>query len=154
MAGFLVRDARPDDLDAIVDFNARLASETEGKTLERTVLRRGVAVALGDSTRLRYWVAEQVETGALLGQAAISREWTDWRNGWLWWFQSVYVRPAARSQGVFRALHAEIRTRARAAEDVVGLRLYVEHANDRAQATYRALGMLPGGYEVYEELWI
>ena len=27
----------------------------------------------------------------LAGQAAITREWSDWRNGWIWWFQSVYV---------------------------------------------------------------
>ena len=34
-AGLLVRDARPDDLEVIVDFNTRLASETEGRVLDR-----------------------------------------------------------------------------------------------------------------------
>ena len=34
------------------------------------------------------------------------------------------------------------------------LRLYVENENERAWATYRALGMAPAGYSVFEELWL
>jgi GNAT superfamily N-acetyltransferase len=150
---WFVRDARSGDLDVIVGFNERLASESEGKVLDRAVLERGVRAALADPDRLRYWVAERVGTGEVVGQAAVTREWSDWRNGWLWWFQSVYVQPDARRQGVFRALFARIRTTAREAGDVVGLRLYVEDANRPAQATYGSVGMTPGGYHVYEEIW-
>ena len=89
-----------------------------------------------------------------MGQAAITREWSDWRAGWIWWFQSVYVHPDYRARGAFRALHAQVRSSARATPDVIGLRLYVEVNNDRAQGVYRSLGMKPGGYDVYEELWI
>ena len=152
-APILVREARPDDLDAIVTFNAALARETEGKDLDLDVLGRGVRAALADPTRLRYWVALSPVTGAIAGQAGVTREWSDWRNGWIWWFQSVYVHPDARGRGTFRALHGQIRTAARAAQDVVGLRLYVEHANDAARRTYVALGLDPGGYHVYEEIW-
>ena len=150
---YRVRDARLDDLDTIVDFNARLASETEDKVLDRATLESGVRVGLTWPDRLRYWVVELEETGQVLGQAAITREWSDWRNGWIWWFQSVYVAPEARGRGIFRMLHAAIRAEARAAVDVVGLRLYVEHSNDRAQNSYRALGLAPGGYHVFEEIW-
>lgn len=148
-----VRDARLDDLAAIVEFNARLAAETEDKVLDRATLESGVRAGLTAPERLRYWVVELVETGQVLGQAAITREWSDWRNGWIWWLQSVYVTPEARGQGVFRRLHAAIRAEARAEADVVGLRLYVEHSNDRAQNTYRSLGLAPGGYHVFEEIW-
>ena len=104
-----VRDALPGDRPAIVDFNARLARETEGKALDPTVLARGVRAALADpDRRLRYWVAELEPGGPVVGQAAISREWSDWRDGWLWWFQSVYVHPEARGQGVFRTLHGHV----------------------------------------------
>lgn len=146
-----VREAGPGDLEIIAAFNAALASETEGKALDPATLRSGVARALRDPGRLRYWVAES--GGRVVGQAAITREWSDWRDGWLWWFQSVYVRPEARGRGVFRALHGAIRSAALAEPDVIGLRLYVEQANDRAQRTYQALGMRPGGYQVFEELW-
>jgi GNAT superfamily N-acetyltransferase len=149
----IVRDARPGDHATIVEFNARLAAETEGKQLDRTVLARGVARALADPDRLRYWLAETRAEGTVVGQAAISREWSDWRDGWVWWFQSVYVHQDHRRRGVFRSLHHQIRSQARAAPDVIGLRLYVESANGRAQQTYQALGLEPGGYHVYEELW-
>ena len=78
---------------------------------------------------------------------------SDWRCGWIWWFQSVYVAPDSRGRGVFRALHAHIRQEALTTVDVVGLRLYVEQDNHEAQATYRALGLSPGGYLVFEEFW-
>ena len=146
-----IRPAAPGDLPEIVAFNLALALETEGKALVPAVVERGVAAALADPDRLRYWVADS--GGRLEGQAAVTREWTDWRSGWLWWFQSVYVRPDSRRLGLFRALHAHIRQAAQSAGDVVGLRLYVEDHNARAQETYRTLGMVPGGYQVFEELW-
>ena len=146
-----VRDARHDDLDAIVGFNLDLAAETESKTLDRAVLARGVARALADPDRLRYWVATIDDR--VIGQAAITREWSDWRCGWIWWFQSVFIAPDRRGLGVFRSLHAHIRSAAQDDPDVAGLRLYVEEANDRARQTYLALGMSPGGYHVYEEIW-
>lgn len=153
MSTIKVRDARPDDLPRIVEYNARLASETEGKALDPDVLARGVSLALADPDRLRYWVAEDAD-GRVVGQTAITREWSDWRAGWIWWLQSVYVALDARGLGVFRALHGHVRILARSSPDVIGLRLYVETANDRAMQTYRALGLADGGYHVYEELWI
>jgi GNAT superfamily N-acetyltransferase len=146
-----VRDARPGDAEVIARFNAALADETEGKRLDPAVLRAGVLRALADPDRLRYWVAES--DGRVVGQAAVTREWSDWRNGWIWWFQSVFVAPEHRARGVFRALHGAIRAAALAEPDVIGLRLYVEEANAKAQATYQALGMRPGGYHVFEEIW-
>jgi len=147
----LIRGATLDDLDAIVGFNARLAAETEGKVLDLGVLAAGVAASLADPARLRYWMAER--EGSVLGQCAVTREWSDWRNGWVWWFQSVYVAAEARGRGVFRALYAHVWETARDLPDVIGLRLYVEGRNVAAQETYRAMGMVHGGYEVYEELW-
>ena len=149
---YRVRDAEHADRAAIVDFNARLALETENKILDPAVLERGVEAALCTPDRLRYWVAENAEQ--VVGITAISREWSDWRNGWLWWLQSVYIHPEHRGRGVFRALYAQVRATAAAEDDVIGLRLYVEAQNRAAQRTYQAVGMRPGGYEVYEDLWI
>jgi GNAT superfamily N-acetyltransferase len=154
VSGFQIRPARLSDRPTIAEFNRRLALETEGKVLDPAVLDRGVAHALADPDRLRYWVATDQGHDPIAGQAAITREWTDWRNGWLWWFQSVYVAEPFRGRGIFRALFEHIRNEARALPDVIGLRLYVEDSNHAAQATYRALGMKPGGYSVYEDLWI
>jgi GNAT superfamily N-acetyltransferase len=150
----LIRDAALADRPAIVEFNRCLALETEGKVLDPAVLGLGVDSALANPDRLRYWVAEIGGPSNLVGQAAITREWTDWRNGWLWWLQSVYVAKPFRGRGVFRTIYHHIRQQARSHSDVIGLRLYVEDSNQQAHSTYRALGMTPGGYSVYEELWV
>jgi GNAT superfamily N-acetyltransferase len=151
-SGIEVRPAGPSDLGTIVRFNAGLAQETEGKQLDPTVLERGVTRALAEPDRLRYWVAER--QGLVVGQAAITREWSDWRDGWIWWLQSVYVDAPDRGKGVFRALITAIRDAALTAGDVIGLRLYVEDANHDAQKVYRALDFEPGGYQVFEQFWI
>ena len=155
MATITVRDARPGDHNDIVESNLRLAQETEQKQLDPAVLGRGVSAAIAEPERLRYWVAELAEPGAsrFVGQAAITREWSDWRGGWIWWFQSVYVDAEFRGQGVFRLLYATIRDIARDTPDVIGLRLYVEAHNDRARRVYQSLGLGPSGYEVFEDIW-
>ncbi|WZO96908.1 GNAT family N-acetyltransferase [Isosphaeraceae bacterium EP7] len=151
-ARWTIRDARPEDIDVLVVFNRALASETESKELDAQVLRRGLVAALADPERLRYWVAE--EEGAVIGQIAVTREWSDWRCGWIWWLQSVYVAEPGRSRGVFRSLYRSVHEAAKSTSDVIGIRLYVEHQNGPARATYLALGLNPAGYDVFEDLWI
>lgn len=149
-----IRDARLEDLDAIVGFNQLLASETESRHLPDDVLRQGVLAALSSEKRLRYWVAVSPEEPARpVGQAAVSYEWSDWRNGWIWWLQSVFVDDAYRGHGVFRALLDAIHDAARQDAQVIGLRLYVEHENARARSVYEKVGFVPAGYEVMELLW-
>jgi ribosomal protein S18 acetylase RimI-like enzyme len=148
-----IRAAQPADLAIIVEFNRRLALETERKVLDPVILNSGVSRTLADPDRLRYWVAEVDHPRRVVGQAAISREWSDWHNGWNWWLQSVYVAEPFRGQGVFRALYRYISDQARTDVEVRGLRLYVEDSNQAAQNTYQALGMKPVGYSVYEVHW-
>src|SRR3954471_7236543 len=107
----IVRDARQEDLGLIVDFNYRLAEESEGKRLDTEVLTRGVIRALASPEMCRYFMAEVA--GEVVGQTMITLELTDWRDGVLWWLQSVYVRPEFRQAGVFRALYQHIAAAAR-----------------------------------------
>jgi len=134
---FRVRPAGPDDTSAVVEFNRRLAWETEAKVLDPTLLTSGVSAVLADPIKGRYFVAEA--SGVVVGQVMITYEWSDWRNGWIWWLQSVYVRDDWRRRGVFRGLIEFVFAEARR-EAVVGVRLYVEEENAVAQETYRGLG--------------
>ena len=151
LSSFTIRSATPDDLPAIVEFNCRLAWETEHKRLDMPVITRGVQRALAQPEMCRYFVAEQ--GGAVIGQAMVTYELTDWRDGVLWWFQSVYVAEPHRGRGVFRALFDHIVQVARAEPDVRGLRLYVERENSRAQRVYEQLGLKPSGHFVLEWDW-
>jgi GNAT superfamily N-acetyltransferase len=145
-----VRPAVADDWRAIVEFNLRLAFESEGKQLNRDTVTRGVRTLLDEPHRGRYFVAEIDRQ--VVGQLMHTFEWSDWRNGEIWWLQSVYVDGDHRRQGVFRALFEFLRAAARTTPGVVGLRLYVEEHNIAAQQTYRALGMQPAGYTVFEDM--
>ena len=147
----VIRAATLDDLEIIVDFNARLADETEDRSLDRETLRQGVRALLSDPTRGSYYVA--CADGKVLGQIMHTREWSDWRNGDIWWIQSVYVHPDHRRDGVFRTLYAHLKELAASDPGVVGLRLYVEHDNQTAQTTYTGLGMTSARYRIMEHLF-
>jgi GNAT superfamily N-acetyltransferase len=134
-----IRPATTADIPIIVEFNRRMALEAEKKVLDDAVLTAGVTAVLADPHKMVYYLAEN--DGVVVGQIGITTEWSDWRNGWLWWIQSVYVSEKARRLGVFRALYQHIDVTARAAGDVIGLRLMVERENRRAQNTYLSLGM-------------
>ena len=88
----------------------------------------GLQVEFADENRALYFVAEI--DGRVAGQTLITFEWSDWRNGFLWWFGSVYVASEFRGRGVFRALYEHIEQEARRAGSV-GLRLYVWNENAR-----------------------
>lgn len=143
-----IRRAGPADAAVVAEFNRLLALESEGKTLDVAVLTAGVAAGLADPNKSIYFLAE--EDGAAVGQIMYTMEWSDWRNGWFWWIQSVYVCPEARRRGVFRALFDHVQQAARTEGQVIGLRLYVERGNQIAQETYRRLGMDAAGYLVFE----
>ncbi|HEX7338995.1 MAG TPA: GNAT family N-acetyltransferase [Rhodanobacteraceae bacterium] len=142
-----IRRATLADVDHLVAWNAAMARETEAKVLDTATLAAGVRGLLADDANGFYLVAERA--GQTVGCLMVTYEWSDWRNGRFWWIQSVYVVPAARRQGVFRALYRAVEAQARAA-GAVGLRLYVELENTRAQQTYAALGMTRCRYHMYE----
>ncbi|MBN1350309.1 GNAT family N-acetyltransferase [candidate division KSB1 bacterium] len=146
MKKFIIRNATFDDIDAIVQFNAAMAFETEQKKLDRTVLRQGVKAIIDDPSLGRYFIAD---AGEVIGQTLITTEWSDWRNSAFWWIQSVYVSPEWRQQGVFRALYEHIYAIAEKTPLVCGLRLYVEKENHIARQTYQKIGMTITPYAFY-----
>lgn len=143
-----IRPAQVSDRDAIVAFNTRLAAETEDKKLDGKLITRGVGQLLADPAKGRYWIAE--EEGAPVGQIMVTYEWSDWRCGWFWWIQSVYVEEGYRGRGIYRALFDQVKAEARASEDVCGLRLYVDKDNRQAMRVYDHTGIKPAGYEMRE----
>lgn len=146
-----IRDATIADVDAIVAYNQRLARETEGKSLDDATITAGVRRGFANPSLCRYFVAEV--DGRVAGTTMLTYELTDWRDGVIWWLQSVFIEPEFRRHGVFRAIYRYIEALARAHPDVRGLRLYVHRDNARAMKTYESLGMDKAGYELYEHDW-
>ncbi|PSQ86034.1 MAG: GNAT family N-acetyltransferase [Bacteroidetes bacterium QS_3_64_15] len=157
-----IRRATVDDAETLARFNEAMAEETEDKPLDPDTVRAGVRAVFEKPEQAFYLVAERDESivgshsestsSRVLGALMITTEWSDWRNADFWWIQSVYVRPEARRAGVYTVLHREVRRRARDADGVCGLRLYVERDNAAAQAAYNELGMTESPYRMYEEM--
>jgi len=142
-----IRKATLTDAPDIIDFQLKMARETEELTLDKVTVTKGVNAVFHDLSRGQYYVAES--SGIVVASLLITYEWSDWRNCNVWWFQSVYVVPDFRRQGIFRKMYMHIRQLAEE-NNIAGLRLYVETKNSRAQKTYEALGMSSEHYSFYE----
>jgi GNAT superfamily N-acetyltransferase len=125
-----------------------------------------VLAVLNGTAHATYWVLElhtDTPQAQIVAQLMITTEWSDWRNGVIWWvrlhwlghvrqpaspsrvphhllcrsghrwIQSVYVPPEQRQKGHFKSLYHAVRAEARKA-GVTGLRLYADTANKRAQS--------------------
>ena len=114
------------------------------------MLSKGVSSVFDDPQKGFYVVAD--DGVRIIGGLMVTFEWSDWRNGWFWYVQSVYVRPEARGKKVYSQLYQFVKERAAAQGNVCGFRLYVEKENERAQAVYKKLGMEETYYLMFEEL--
>ena len=142
------RDAVAGDRDAIVDFQIAMARETEDVALDRETCMHGVAAVFAEPAHGRYYVAES--GGEVIASLLITYEWSDWRNGVVWWIQSVYVRPEQRGRRVYAGLYELVRARVADDPAIRGIRLYVDRRNTAAQQVYAKLGMNGEHYQVFE----
>lgn len=145
-----IRVAVAADAASLVEFNQAMAFETEHKQLNSQILQNGVEAVFQDERKGFYAVAESSEK--IVGGLMVTFEWSDWRNKWFWWIQSVYVLPEFRGQGVYRKLYDFVKREAEMRDDVCGFRLYVEKENTAAQSVYEKLGMSESYYLMYEEM--
>jgi len=145
----MIRLAVSSDIEALVEFNQAMALETEGKHLDGDTLRKGVEAVFADEKKGFYVVTE--DAGQIVGGLMVTYEWSDWRNAWFWWIQSVYILPEARGTKLYSRLYDFVKVRAAEAGNVCGFRLYVETENTHAQSVYDAVGMSRSHYLMYEE---
>jgi len=145
-----IRTANLEDVDSLVEFNQAMALETEGKMLDAQILRSGVQAVLHDEKKGFYVVAES--EGKIVGGLMITFEWSDWRNNWFWWIQSVYIMPEFRGKKIYSGLYNFVKQQAAEEDNVCGFRLYVERENNNAQKVYEKCGMQSSHYLMYEEL--
>ena len=143
-----IRTANTSDAPTIARFNAAMALESESIELDMGVLTAGVEAALSDPGKAFYLISET--DGVPVGQLMVTFEWSDWRNGWIWWIQSVYVEPEHSRKGVYSGLYSKLQELAAEQGNVRGIRLYVMRENLPAKRTYESLGMHHSEYDLYE----
>lgn len=143
-----IRTATLADIDTLIDFQIRMARETENVALDKSVVRKGLENLLQDSAKEMYYVAE--EDGTILGCLMTTYEWSDWRNGTVLWIQSVYVDAPYRGQGLYKKMYEYIKEKVQSDSSLRGIRLYVDKTNQAAQQVYTKLGMNGEHYQVFE----
>ena len=137
------------DIAAIAQFQVDMALESEGTVLDSDKVLRGVTAAMNDSEKGTYLVARN--EGETVASLMITREWSDWNAEWYWWVQSVYVKPAHRGRGLFRAMYFKVKDMA-TQKGVSQVRLYVERTNLSARQVYERVGMQECHYLMYEDV--
>lgn len=150
MTECLIREAYPDEAGLIAGLQMAMAKETENLNLSEPTITAGVIAVFEDHKKGQYYVAEM--GGEVIACMLITSEWSDWRNGTFLWFQSVYVKPEFRGKGIFRKMYNHIKSMVECDESLKGLRLYVFHTNQNAQAVYRSLDMENQYYRMFE--WV
>jgi GNAT superfamily N-acetyltransferase len=143
-----IRPAIPSDIPVLADFQVKLALETENFVLDKTIVTKGMQAMFDDPTKGKYFIAEY--NNEIAGCHSITFEWSDWRNGMVWWLQSVYVAESFRKYGIFKAMFENIQRMIKGDASIRGLRLYVDKTNVRAQQIYQAMGMNGDHYSVFE----
>jgi GNAT superfamily N-acetyltransferase len=143
-----IREARPQDIPSLIDFQLKMAMETENIQLEISSLSHGMHKLLKDPAKGKYYVAEVGQE--VIGCLMITYEWSDWRCGTVLWIQSVYVAEPWRGKGVYKKMYKHIRSFVASDPDLKGIRLYVDNSNTRAKKVYTGLGMNGDHYSVFE----
>lgn len=142
-----IRHATAQDAQSIAVFQVAMALETENKKLDPDKVLVAVKSVFEDSQKGFYLVAEV--DGQVVGSLMITYEWSDWRNGNMWYIQSVFVMAPHRGKGLFTAMYHKVMELAKS-ENATYVRLYVETDNDVAQKTYEKLGMKRMPYYMYD----
>ena len=143
-----VQPAEREDIRPIIEFQLKMAMETEDLKLDPAVVTKGVEAIFNDHSKGRYYVAK--EQDVVIGCLLTTPEWSEWRNGTVLWIQSVYVTGEHRGKGVYRALYEFVRNMVEQSGDLRGIRLYVDKRNVTAQKVYHSLGMDNQHYELFE----
>ena len=144
-----IRKANIHDSPSIVEFQLKMALETEELQLNKSTVEEGVKAVFADENKGNYYVAELEDK--VVASLMTTYEWSDWRNGRVLWIQSVFVDKMHRGKGIYRKLYEHVREIVKNDDtDFRGIRLYVDKTNLSAQKVYARMGMENHHYEMYE----
>lgn len=146
--GVHIRPGNLSDAPILAAFQLKMAFETEGLALQEDTVIEGVCALIRDPGKGFYLVAENDQED-VVACMIVTYEWSDWRDGWIWWIGSLFVDPPFRQQGIFTIMLDHLGQLA-AAKQVRAIRLYMDTSNELARQVYLRSGFEPSHYEVFE----
>ncbi len=142
----IVRQAKLEDLERLVEFTLSEARDAENAVVDREKAREGIGAALEDDSLALYWVLQKPDH-KIIGNISIVKEWSNWRAGYYWWVQSLYIEPEHRGRGLMNELLRKVGQAARE-EGALELRLYAHKDNERAIRAYLKAGFRVSPYMI------
>ncbi|HEX6097584.1 MAG TPA: GNAT family N-acetyltransferase [Thermoanaerobaculia bacterium] len=131
-----IRDAEPDDLEAVLG-HMRALAEHEGMSVYFALTAEALrACCMGSAKRFHVLVA--VSEGAVVGYATYMFQFSPWAGREYLFLDDLYVSPEARGAGIGARLMQRVAQVA--LERDVDARWHVEMDNRAAQKFYRTLG--------------
>ena len=146
----MIDEATDLDILELVDLQSKMAFETENITLLPEIVEQGITAVIQDDSKGKYY--KIVDKGRLIGCMLNTYEWSDWRNGYVVWIQSLYILPAYRKLGIFKAAYRYMQEIVQKNPQYKGIRLYVDRRNEPAIAAYKSVNMNNEHYEMFEWL--
>jgi len=143
-----IREATILESTQIIDFQIKMAMETENISLNQDIIKKGVQAVFEDKSKGVYYVCE-IEN-KIVASLLTTYEWSDWRAKTIIWLQSVYVMPEFRKQGIFKVMYQHIKNLVLDSENYCGIKLYVDNTNTKAQNVYNTVGMNGEHYKLFE----
>ncbi len=143
-----IREAIPADIPFLVSFQLAMALETENLSLDPVILQKGIEAVFANPSRGRYYVTTFGDRP--VASLLITPEWSDWRNAWVWWIQSVWVEPHFRNKNLYANMYRHLKEEVMHKPGLRGLRLYVDKSNQNAIRVYEHLGMDGSHYALFE----
>ena len=144
------REANENEYKVISGFQQKMALETENYHLDTDTVLKGVQAVFNDASKGKYYIVE--DDGKVIASLLTTYEWSDWRNSFVIWIQSVYVLPEYRKSGVFKLMYSEIKKIVAGNPDYSGIRLYVDKTNIKAHEVYKKVGMESEHYSLFEDM--
>jgi len=143
-----IKEATKNNIETIKNFQIKMAEESEGMILDNETITKGVKAVFEDNSKGVYYIAK--ENNTVIASLLTTYEWSDWRNAYVLWIQSVYVITEHRRKGVFKKMYQYLKNIVESSDKYIGLRLYVDKTNVNAQKVYDNVGMNNQHYLMYE----
>ncbi len=144
------REAKENEYKVIAGFQEKMAWETEHFKLDTDIVLKGVKAVFKDSSKGKYYIIE--DDAKIIASLLTTYEWSDWRNSYVIWIQSVYVLPGYRKRGIFKIMYSEIKKTVQNNSNYSGIRLYVDKTNTKAVEVYKKIGMTGEHYYLFEDM--
>ena len=146
----IIREANHADAFYLSEMQYAMAMETENLALDKEIVKKGLKALFDDPSKGKYYVLTEKDN--IIGCVLNTFEWSEWRNAYILWIQSLYIVPEHRGKGLFKEMYLFFQELVKNSKELRGIRLYVDKSNQKAIETYKAIKMSNQHYEMFEWL--